>query len=63
MFQHMLSDGTTPKHPLGMRQNRHGISLDLLSGKYSGNLFEIHFGIVSGILPDTCSAILAGIGF
>ena len=48
--------------PLGMRQNRHGISPDILSGKYSGNLFEIHFGILSGILPDTCSVIQSGIG-
>ena len=45
-----------------MRQNRHGISPDILSGKYSGNLFEIHFGILSGILPDTCSVIQSGIG-
>ena len=48
--------------PLGMRQCRHGISLEILFGKYSGNLFEIHFGSLSGILPDTCSAILSGIG-
>ena len=62
MFQHIAVWWHNTQTPLGMRQCRHGISLEILFGKYSGNLFEIHFGSLSGILPDTCSAILSGIG-